>query len=53
MDEIICQYSWWGRGIIECKNPATYTLRMNDKVYHFCKEHYQETKDAIADSEND
>jgi hypothetical protein len=53
MNEITCQYSWWGGGIINCKEPATYTLRYDDRVYHFCKEHYQEVKEDILDSEND
>jgi hypothetical protein len=37
----------------QCDKPATYTLRIvsGGRIYHFCKEHYQEVKVML--DEND
>lgn len=43
-NDMPCEYVYWEGGIQMCTKPAVYTLRVEGKVYHYCKEHYQEVK---------
>ena len=51
--EISCEYVYWGNGIMMCPKPAVYTLRLEGKVYHYCKEHYQEVKSDFDSMNNE
>ena len=48
-NELECEYTFWAGGIVKCSKPAVYTLRLNGKVYHYCKEHYQEIREDLED----
>jgi hypothetical protein len=48
-NELTCEYAYWGGGIVKCDKPAVYTFRAGGRVYHYCKEHYQEVKEDFED----